>query len=139
MVSWIMAGCDAVGINGDVEMELIAGAIGHGAAIEFLTWLRDLDMPDPEALLKDPESFQLPNRQDKTFAVLAAVASSVIGKMTMDRWKAGWKVMAKAAKLGSVDVAAAAAKQLAIHRPKGAVAPQEALVFLPLFQKAGLL
>lgn len=139
MVSWILAGCEAVGINGDVELELIAGAIGQGAAIEFLTWLRELDMPDPEALLKDPDSFKLPSRQDKTFAVLAAVSSAVIAKMTMERWKAGWKVMAKAAKLGSVDVAAAAAKQLAIHRPKGAAAPQEAVVFLPLFQKAGLL
>lgn len=139
MASRLMAACKAAGINGEVEAELLAGCVGHGLALEFITWLRDMDMPDPESIIKNPESFKIPNRNDKTYTVLASVAACIVSKLTTERWNAGWKVLKRAAEQGTVDIAAAAARQLASNRPKGAPAPEEAAVFLPLFQAAGLL
>jgi len=139
MSARLMAACKAAGINGEVEAELLAGCIGHGLALEFITWLRDMDMPDPEAILKNPKEFKIPNRSDKTYTVLASVAACVVAKLTVERWNAGWKVLKAAAEQGTVDIAAAAARQLASNRPKGAPAPDEAAIFLPLFQAAGLL
>lgn len=138
MAATLMAACKSAGVNGEIQTELLAGCVGPGAALEFLTWFKDLDMPDPEALIKDPDSFKLPERLDKAYAVLTSISAAVIANLTIPRWNAGLKIMANAAKQGSPDVAAAAAKQLAENRPKGAPAPAEAAVFLPLFQKAGL-
>ena len=138
MASQLLAACKAAGVNGDVQTELICGCVGTGMGIEFLTWCRDLDMPDPEALIKDPASFKLPARTDKAYAVLNSVAAAIVANLTLPRWKAGLQIMAAAAKQGAPDVAAAACKQPAINRPPNASAPQEAMVFLPLFQKAGM-
>ena len=51
------------------------GAVGDGTGIEFLSWLEHLDLPDPEAVLADPDSFELPERSDRAFAVMTAVAT----------------------------------------------------------------
>ncbi|TMR12112.1 AAA family ATPase, partial [Nonomuraea turkmeniaca] len=37
-----------------VRAELVVGAVGEAAGFELLSWLRDLDLPDPETLLADP-------------------------------------------------------------------------------------
>jgi len=138
MVAQLDAACTASGINGEVQGELFRGAVGTGPALEYITWRKDLDMPDPEIFLANPEAFTLPKRRDKAFVVLTSVASAVTRRLTVARWNAGWAIMAKAAEQGAIDSAGAAAKQLALNRPKGAMAPKEAAIFLPLFEAAGL-
>ena len=54
---------------------LVRGAVGQGPGIELLTWLVEADLPDPEEVLADPESFVLPERGDRAFAALSSVAS----------------------------------------------------------------
>jgi len=113
MVARVMAACESSRASGDVEVTMVSGAIGEAAANEFLVWKRDLDLPDPEELLKDPKKFKLPDRSDKTFAVLSSVTVAVLNDTTADRWLAGWEVLSQAAKQGNPDIAAFAARSLA--------------------------
>src|SRR5437899_650091 len=63
---------------GDVAMTAVAGCVGPGPATEFLAWLKDVDLPDPEEILANPDKFKLPPRSDRQFAVLASVAAVVV-------------------------------------------------------------
>jgi hypothetical protein len=96
-------------------------------------------------VLADPESFRLPERGDRAYAALAAIAAAVASDPTPDRWAAGWRVLGIAAggaagvTGGVPDVAAAAARVLARCRPEGATLPAEINLFAPLLRDAGLL
>jgi AAA domain (dynein-related subfamily) len=138
MAATLQAAVEVSGAPHEVLSALVRGAVGDGAGTEYLAWLEAADLPDPEALLADPAGFVLPERGDRVYAVLTSVASAVAADPTVERWRAGWKVMAVAGERAP-DVAAMAARILARCRPDGAVAPPEAAVFLPLLRDAGML
>jgi MoxR-like ATPase len=96
-VARLLAACDAVGASEDARTLLVLGAVGEGAGIEFLTWLANMDLPDPEAVLADPDGFDLPERSDRAFAVLTGVAAVAIGHGDADSWSAAWRVVARVA------------------------------------------
>src|SRR5204863_9448895 len=98
----------------------------------------EMDLPNPESVLADPDGFTLPERGDRAYAVLSSVAAAVAANATAERWAAGWRVLARAGETAP-DVAAMAARVLARCRPSGASPPQEIKVFLPLLRDAGLL
>lgn len=126
----------------DVTMTAVAGCVGAGPASEYLAYLKDLDLPDPEVILKDPDKFKLPARSDRAFAALAAVAAAVIQNLTHERWSAAWKVMAKAAKDGPKDIPATASSSLLLLARKRQDLPvpaAEMRAFMPLFKAAGVL
>ena len=102
-----------------VRSALISGCVGEGPGIEFLGWLAELDLPDPEAVLADPAGFQLPERGDRAYAVLMSVAAAVASEATPERWAAGWEVLGRAGEQVP-DVAAMAARTLVRCRPDGA-------------------
>jgi hypothetical protein len=130
--------CDTVGANEDVRAALVIGAVGEGAGIEFLSWLAHADLPDPEAVLADPDGFELPERSDRAFAVLTAVASVAITHGDAESWTAAWRVLAKATK-AAPDVATLVAQTLAAKRPPGAALPLEVLQLAPILKAAGLM
>lgn len=144
--SWSMAGrlmaCgEASKQNDDVKMTLVTGAVGEGAATEFYGWLKAQDLPDPEVLLKNPGSFTIPDRSDKTFTVLSSVVAAVKQEMTPDRYLAAWEILASAGEQGAVDVAAPSVKALA-KAAKGQVMPNIGSYvkkFIPILKEAGLL
>ncbi len=141
--SWEMAArlqCAALAAGADelVVSLLVRGCVGPGAGVEFLTWLQEADLPDPEAVLADPESFVLPERGDRAYAALTSVAAAVAADPTPDRWARGWKAFGRAS-AAAPDVAAAAARTLARCRPSGAPLPPELRAFAPLLRDAGLL
>ena len=117
---------------------LVRGCVGAGAGAEFLTWLVEADLPDPEAVLADPESFVLPQRGDRAYAALSSVAAAVATDAANGRWERGWQVFGRAAE-SAPDVAAAAARTLARCRPAGAAIPDEVSAFAPLLRDAELL
>ncbi len=137
-VATLLGMCDTAGADDDVRVTLISGAVGDGAAIEFLSWQANADLPDPETVLADPDSFELPERSDRAFAVLTAVASVAIAHGDADSWTAAWKVLAKATE-AAPDVATLVAQSLAAARPNGAVLPPEVLQLTPVLRAAGLL
>lgn len=134
-----MTACEAVGASDEVTVTLLGGSIGTGAAMEFLSWRRQLDLPDPEDLLENPKAFEVYDRVDKTFATLNSVVAATINKLTKDRWVAAWTILSKCAKEGHVDVAAAAARALANSKHSGMPTVEEQIKpFLPLLEAAGL-
>lgn len=137
-VAILLGMCDTVGSGEDVRAALIGGAVGEGAAVEFLSWLINADLPDPNMVLADPDSFELPERSDRAFAVLTAVSSVAIARGDAESWAAAWKVLAKATK-AAPDVATLVAQGLAAARPAGASLPLEVLELTPVLRAAGLL
>ena len=141
--TWEMAArlqCAAQAANADqlVVSVVVRGSVGAGAGVEYLTWLEEADLPDPEAVLADPDGFVLPERGDRAYAALTSVAAAVAADPTPDRWARGWQAFGKAAG-AAPDVAAIAARTLARCRPPEASLPPELATFTPLLRDAGLL
>lgn len=133
----LLAAADAADASDGVRSALVRGAVGDGVGLELLSWLDELDLPDPEAALADPDGVELPDRSDRVYAVLSAVAAAVTADVTPQRWRAAWRVMGRAAD-DTPDVAAMAARVLARIRPDGEAAPAEAARFAPILRDAGL-
>ena len=134
----VLAAADGTGISADAYLGLIAGLVGDGVAIEFLSYQRDLDLPDPEALLADPGSYQRPKRSDQIHATVAAVTTAALERLTPARWTAAMRVFAAIAAAGSVDIAAGGVRELALVRPVDAEVPDELTVFGPVLIAAGI-
>lgn len=139
MVSNVLAASRAVGADTDIEIELLAGCVGGGASGEFMTWERNLDLPDPAEVLANPSIFKLPERDDQIFAALSSVVAWATANLTKKMWNAGWEVLAIAADGGAADLAAIPAKTLALARPDGYKVPKQIKAFIPVLQLAGLL
>jgi hypothetical protein len=138
MAARLWAAGETAGAGAEARGLLVRGAVGDGAGVEFLAWLREMDLPDPESVLADPAGFVVPGRGDRAYAVLAAVAGAVAANPTAERWEAGWRVLGVAGR-ETPDVAAMAARILARCRPDGAPPPAEIRFFLPLLRRAGLM
>jgi hypothetical protein len=67
-------------------------------AAEYLAYARDLDLPDPEAILTDPGSWTRPERQDQVFAALGALVSAACRELTRERRLAAAQVLAAVAR-----------------------------------------
>jgi len=140
MAARLLAASNAAQAGDDVAAVLVSGCVGEGPAMEFLSWRRNLDLPDPEEVLAHPDRFRVPERGDQAFAVLTAVVAAAVGNLTSARWLAAWQVLARAADQGAKDIAAAAAKALAQARKPGLPLPQKELQgFIPLLKAGGLM
>lgn len=126
----------AAEISTDVRALVAEALIGPSAATEYLAFLRDLDLPDPEALLADPSSLVLPDRTDQQFACLESVAVAVLHNNTAKRWKSAFEVCIEAANQGTPDIAAHAARSLVACRPSGTRLPAGFEVFNDLLAAA---
>jgi MoxR-like ATPase len=139
MAARLLAAAAAGGASVQVAALLVAGAVGPGAAAEFLAWREDLDLPDPEAVLRDPASFRLPDRGDRAYAALGALTAAVLADNTPGRWEAAWLAIAAATGDAQPDIAVAAIRSLIAHRPDGAVpAPDVLSTMAPVLRTAGL-
>ncbi|MBI3978914.1 MAG: AAA family ATPase [Chloroflexi bacterium] len=137
--SRLLAAVRAGGGTLEDALPLCAGCLGDGPAIELLHWIHELDLPDPEMLLAEPQGYQHPARTDRSFAILSAVVQAAVGRLTRDRWLAAWRILGIAAAGGGADVAAAAARRLALARRGDLPLPAADLAaFLPVLQAAGL-
>jgi hypothetical protein len=116
------------------------GCVGSGAAREFATWRRDVDLPDPETLLANPSTYQHSTRGDVVYAVLSSVAQAAVGRLDRERWVAAWTVLSAAAAAGAVDIAAVPARTLARAYRRGLpVLNSQLAPFAPVLRRAGLL
>ncbi len=120
--TWDMAGklsaiCRASNASPDATLILLAGAVGNAVAVELTQWIRNLDIPDPEELLRNPEAFKLnTKRGDIAFAILSNVVAAFARKKTLPRWEASWIILRKATDVGGTDIAASAARILLNNR-----------------------
>lgn len=91
--SWEMAAvlyghAAAAAVPATVARMLVVGSVGVAAGAEFLAYVADLDLPDPEKLLADPTGFTAPARGDRVYAVGASVVAAVQAHNTAERWQA---------------------------------------------------
>lgn len=141
MASRLLAAVESARGTRDHKIQLVAGAVGPAEAGEFILWTEELDLPDPEDLLKDPKKFKMPDRADKQFAVLSSVVSAVLNDLNEDRWVAGWDILSIAASQAKgPDIAAFAAKALAKRIDSDLSAPMKQIsVFTPILRESGLM
>ena len=142
MAAPAIAACNSLGLLGvdEISVMLLQGSIGEGAACEFMSWQENMDLPDPEEVLRAGAKFKFPERQDKIYAICASIASAVIAEPTVERYAAAWDVLGRVAELEMADLAVTAALALAAHRPEGAPLVQKgASKLVPLFKEAGLI
>ena len=111
------------------------GLVGEAAGMEFLTWVRHADLPDPSLVLDGTVRFDATQRDDQVFAILTGVAAVAVARGTADAWTAAWEIVRQA----PVDVAAVAARTLFAARPPDAAIPEAVLDFEPVLSRAGLL
>ncbi|MET7281981.1 AAA family ATPase [Kribbella sp. NPDC005582] len=100
----------------DVLALLVRGAVGDGAGLELLAHLDRMELPDPESLLADPVSAELPVRGDLRQAALEAVVAAIGARPQRERWEAGWRVLIRALETGVPDLLVAPAMALAALR-----------------------
>ncbi|GAB6898441.1 MoxR family ATPase [Kineosporia succinea] len=133
----------AFGYASDAGEEAVSvalrGTVGDGAALELLAYLDRADLPDPEDVLRDPDSFPVPQRGDQVQAVLDGVAAAVTRVPEQQRWLAAWRVLARVAQVRPVDVVAPVALRLAALRSPEWAAPVELLSMRGLENLPGLL
>ncbi|MGQ4731820.1 MULTISPECIES: AAA family ATPase [Streptomyces] len=137
MAAKAVAACEHADARPEVEAALVLGAVGDAAGFELITWLRSLDLPDPETLLTDPRA-PLPERLDQLHALLGALVAHVRADGGRDTWERSWTVIARVAK-SAPDVAAGSARALVAGRPEGAAPPAAMLELAPVLRVAGLL
>jgi MoxR-like ATPase len=137
-VARLLAGCELSRASQEARAVLVLGAVGEGPGLEFLSWLEHADLPDPDAVLADPDAFELPERSDRAFAVLTAVVAVAIAHGDIASWDAAWRVVARAAR-SAPDVATLVARPLASRRPDGAELPAAVLELVPVLRAAGLM
>jgi hypothetical protein len=130
MVLRLLATGGAAGASPEAISAAVVGAIGDGAGLELLSYMEQLDLPDPNRVLADPKAFALPERGDRQLAFLTAVVSAVRSEPTRRRWEAGWQVLAKAVEAGVPDVAARAATDLATMRDPAWPVPEDIDAFV---------
>ncbi|MFE9535819.1 AAA family ATPase [Streptomyces sp. NPDC006691] len=120
----LIAFATAAGVSRDVLSMLLRGTVGDGPGLELLASLDRMDLPDPEALLADPEGAELPERGDLRQAVLDGVVAAVRQRPDKLRWDAAWALLAKAVETGAPDLVVVPATTLASLRREGWDVPE---------------
>lgn len=144
MVAQVTAACMDVygeqiqGNPNDVLSRLVCGCVGDGYGHEFVSYIEELDLPDPEEIIKDPSKLDLPDRSDRAYAVLSSISSAIIAENNADRWNSGFLIMEEAVNQNKKDVAVMAVRSLVHNQPEGAYPPDSILAFKDIMQEAGL-
>ena len=125
------------GTNSGIVLNLVRGMVGN-PAVSFMTFIENLDLPDPEMLLNDPDLYQHPDRNDKAHVILNSVVAAVISKPSAKRWKAAIDIVRSAAKQGGQDLACLPARTLLKNQVSGVEIPDDIIELFPTLQAAGL-
>lgn len=112
----LVAFATAASASTDVLSLLVRGSVGDGPGFELLAAIDRMDLPDPETLLADPASADLPVRGDLRQAVLDAVVAAVRRRPEKCRWDAAWALLVTAVQTGPPDLVVVPATTLAALR-----------------------
>lgn len=136
----LLSAADEMEADASTRIALVAGCVGSAAGLEFLAWIDEGGLPDPEVVLADPSSLVVPERGDRAYATFASIVAAVIAEPSPQRWEAAWQCMAVGLDSEHPDLVVSPLRSLVAHRPEGAKPPVEALKTLaPLLRTAGLL
>ena len=117
----------------------VEACVGIASAREFASFIKNMDLPDPEALLADPSSVVWPDRDDQAFVILSSVTSRVLVNNTPKRWNSGMKIIASAVRNKKADLATVTVTTLLNNQPPGAEIPVDELEeIFPILRDSGL-
>ncbi|MET9046248.1 MoxR family ATPase [Streptomyces sp. NPDC004362] len=116
MALGLIAFATATGSSREVLSLLVRGTVGDGPGLELLAAMDRMDLPDPEALLADPDGAALPERGDLRQAVLDGVVEAVRRRPERARWDAAWALLVRATQTGAPDLVVVPASTLASLR-----------------------
>jgi hypothetical protein len=139
MAARLTAAGRAAGTTTAVLNLLLAGCVGTAAAIELATYVDRLDLPDPESLLENPDSYPFrADRGDVVYAVAASVWAATLADPTAERWRACGRVLARIADAGLADIAFGTGRRWIDARPEGALPDTASLQSLaPILRELG--
>jgi hypothetical protein len=141
LASRLLAAIEAVSPGDRVlQSAALSGLVGS-QALPFLEYSENLNLPDPEDILKNPRSLVLPDRTDRAYAICYSLVGAVLNNTSRDRWQAAMIALGVAANKNA-DIPTAAARTLCDkrNRPEGATTlPPECRPFYELMQAANLL
>lgn len=143
MATRTLAGSEVHGLAAAETETLVAGCVGEAAAVKFITYVTETDLPDIADLLDGKIAWKPDARLDRTMAVLSSCAAFVAPADAEKRQaRAGklWEILDDNVKLAA-DLTVPAARALIKARlSKGIPAASQVLLKLhPVFEAAGLL
>jgi MoxR-like ATPase len=120
---------------------LAVGVVGPGPAMEFLNYRKNLDLPDPELVLKNADVFSFPERTDHIYVILAGAMNVVTRRPSdVETWEQMGKLLERVANAGHPDLAVNIAKSWLRIKPQGAMPNPELLkALVPLMKTANLI
>ena len=72
MAGRVMTACRCLDVSADIERILVGGCVGQGIAVEFSTFCREIDLPDPQDVLENGWEVDT-KRLDRTHAVHSSI------------------------------------------------------------------
>lgn len=106
----LLATCRAVPGGEDITLSLMKATLGEPHAVEFSTWLRANDLPDPEHLLAAPAAWDPnPAEPDRVFAACLALCDAALAegngkpytaKERHHRWQQAWRCFGRVMPFG---------------------------------------
>ena len=139
MVLKLVGLANALELAPEIRRLLVVGCVGQGAGSEYLTFRENLDLPDPEAIILDPENFVLPKRPDKLYAISGSLLAALGNDVSGDRWDKVGKFILRLSKLGHPDIAVSLYLQWKKMAPTGSMIGRPIVAELSsLFKEAGV-
>jgi hypothetical protein len=141
LASRLLAAIEAVSPGDRLLQGAALAGLDGDQALPFLEYSENLNLPDPEDILKSPRSLVLPDRTDRAYATCYSLVGAVLNNNTLERWQAAMTALGVAA-TKNADIPTAAARTLCDkrNRPEGAIKlPAECRPFYELMQAANLL
>lgn len=109
-----LATCRAMKMEPILEPLLIEACVGEGAAIEFINWAKNTDLPDPRDVLDG--KWTMPKQLDRVHAIFASVTALVIdqpqGHERFVMASKAWNRLLDLANAGQTDLTATHASAL---------------------------
>lgn len=133
---YMMALCEGAG-ELDLIFKALSGCVGEDVATEYFTWVNNLDIPDPEAVLVNPRGFTVPPRGDQVYVLASGVVAAVENKNNAQRWASAWTVIDTLVSAGFADISSAMCKRLIDCWPKGAPRPNLSGELLEILKESG--
>lgn len=143
MATRTLAGAEAHALSEEETGTLLAGCVGEAAAIKFLTYVTEVDLPNIPDFLDGKITWKPDARLDRTMAVLSSCAAYVM-PTTIERRKERveklWEVLLENSKVAADVVLPSMRTLLNGGLAKGVPAAAKTLEILhPVFAVAGLL
>lgn len=140
MVLKLVGTANAMGLNPEIRRLLVVGCVGQGAGSEYLSYRENLDLPNPEAIISDPETLDLPKRADQLYAICGSLIAALASNLTPERWDNVGKFIMRLSTIGHPDIAVSLLIQWKKMAPAGAMVSRPIVQTLnPLLREAGII